>query len=82
MLIEAGVSIQTPYGMEGHAMNENQNTNNNHPNSNHNCKDNLKERRTEDRRRQPSEGFARISIVGWICRRERIRREGDEFKWD
>ena len=33
-------------------------------------------RRREDRRRQPSNGFARISVVGWICRRERLRRTG------
>jgi hypothetical protein len=30
-----------------------------------------------DRRRQPSKGFAYISTVGWICRRERIRRKDD-----
>jgi hypothetical protein len=63
-------------------MNENQNTNNNHPNSNNKCKDDLKERSTEDRRKQPSEGFTRISTVGWICRREKTRREGDAFMWD
>jgi hypothetical protein len=63
-------------------MNENENTNKNRSNSNHYCEHNLKERRTEDRRRQPSQGFTRISIVGWICRRERTRREGDEFKWE
>ncbi len=34
-------------------------------------------RRTEERRRQTSNGFARISIVGWICRREKLRRRGD-----
>jgi hypothetical protein len=68
--------------MEGHAMNENQNTNHNSPDSNLNREDNLKERRSEDRRRLSSEGFTRISIVGWICRRERTRRESDEFQWD
>jgi len=34
-------------------------------------------RRREERRRQPSNGFARISIVGWICRREKLRRRGN-----
>ncbi len=33
-------------------------------------------RTSEERRRQPSNGFARISIVGWICRREHMRRRG------
>jgi hypothetical protein len=63
-------------------MNENQITNKNRPNSNHFSADNLRERRSEDRRRQPSEGFTRISMVGWICRRERTRRAGDKFAWD
>ena len=31
----------------------------------------------EERRRLPSQGYARISIVGWICRRERLRRTND-----
>ena len=31
----------------------------------------------EERRRLPSQGYARISIVGWICRRERLRRSKD-----
>jgi hypothetical protein len=34
-------------------------------------------RKEEERRRQPSNGYARISIVGWICRRERLRRMRD-----
>lgn len=37
----------------------------------------LKNRWKEDRRREPSEGFACMSIVGWICRRETIRRKKD-----
>ena len=61
---------------------ENQNTHNNRPNSTPHCEYKLNERRMEDRRMQPCKGFTRISIVGWICRRERTRREGDEFKWD
>ena len=63
-------------------MTENQNSNDIRPNSDYNQEDRIRERRTEDRRKQPSEGFTRISIVGWICRRERSRRKGDIFKWD
>jgi hypothetical protein len=63
-------------------MNENEITNKNRPNLNHFTADNFRERRSEDRRRQPSEGFTRISMVGWICRRERTRRAGDKFEWD
>ena len=32
-----------------------------------------------DRRRIPADGFAYISTVGWICRRERCRRSEDEL---
>jgi hypothetical protein len=71
-----------PISMDGHAMHDNQHTNNNIPNSIHHCEEDLKQRRTEDRRKQQSKGFTSISIVGWICRRERTRREGDVFKWD
>jgi hypothetical protein len=39
-----------------------------------------KRRLMGDRRKLPSKGFARISIVGWICRREQTRRKDD--KWD
>jgi hypothetical protein len=35
------------------------------------------EKRKEERRRQPSNGYVRISIVGWICRRQRLRRMRD-----
>jgi len=35
--------------------------------------------RVEDRRRFSSEGFAYISMVGWICRRERCRRRDDKM---
>ncbi len=31
----------------------------------------------EDRRREPSDGFTYISSVGWIDRRERLRRKDD-----
>ena len=33
-----------------------------------------------DRRKVPHEGFTRISMVGWICRRERARRKDDFLK--
>ena len=36
-------------------------------------------RRVEDRRKFSSEGFAYISIVGWICRRERCRRRDEKM---
>jgi hypothetical protein len=32
-----------------------------------------------DRRREPSEGFACVSTVGWICRREKTRRKEDSY---
>ena len=35
------------------------------------------ERRSEDRRKEPSQGFAYIGPVGWICRREKLRRDDD-----
>lgn len=33
-----------------------------------------KDRRTQDRRKKESEGFIYLSIVGWVCRREKNRR--------
>ena len=35
------------------------------------------DRRSIDRRKRVSEGYTYISAVGWICRRERSRRECD-----
>jgi hypothetical protein len=35
------------------------------------------DRRSIDRRKHASEGYTYISTVGWICRRERSRRECD-----
>jgi hypothetical protein len=35
--------------------------------------------RTGDRRKVPSKGFTHISMVGWICRRERCRRKNDKM---
>ena len=41
----------------------------------------LKERRDRERRLEFCEGYMYISTVGWICRRERKRREkGCEMK--
>lgn len=37
------------------------------------------DRREDDRRKETSEGFAYVSTVGWICRREKIRRKDDPF---
>ncbi len=34
--------------------------------------------REDDRRKEPCEGFTYISTVGWICRRERFRRQASE----
>ncbi len=31
-----------------------------------------------DRREAPSEGYAYVSTVGWICRRENSRRSDDD----
>lgn len=39
------------------------------------------EKRTEDRRVTPAKGYLYISTVGWIGRREKIRRKGDPFKF-
>ena len=35
----------------------------------------------EDRRREPGEGFTYISTVGWIDRRERLRRKDDPINF-
>jgi hypothetical protein len=32
-----------------------------------------------DRRKELSEGFACVSTVGWICRREKTRRKDDSY---
>jgi hypothetical protein len=37
--------------------------------------------REQDRRSEPNEGFTYISSVGWIDRRERLRREDDPNKF-
>jgi len=39
------------------------------------------ERRSEDRRKEPSQGFAYIGPVGWICRREKLRRDHDALRF-
>ena len=33
-----------------------------------------------DRRKTPADGFACISVVGWICRREQTRRKDDQME--
>jgi hypothetical protein len=33
-----------------------------------------------DRRRTPAKGYACISVVGWVCRREQARRKDDEME--
>ena len=40
------------------------------------------DRRSKDgeRRKVPSRGFAHISVVGWVCRREQCRRKDDKLK--
>ena len=35
--------------------------------------------RNKERRKMPAQGFAYITMVGWICRRERCRRRGDRL---
>lgn len=35
------------------------------------------ERRYFDRRKAPGNGFTYVSIVGWICRREKRRRKNE-----
>jgi len=37
------------------------------------------DRRYDDRRKDPCEGFTYVSTVGWICRREQSRRKDDPF---
>jgi hypothetical protein len=35
--------------------------------------------RNGERRKQPAKGFTYISMVGWVCRREQIRRKDDKM---
>lgn len=39
---------------------------------------NAKERRHNNRRLCEKKGFAYISMVGWMCRREHVRRKDDD----
>lgn len=39
----------------------------------------LESRLDDDRRTEPSKGFTYISSVGWIDRREKLRRKDDRF---
>ncbi len=40
------------------------------------CRPNMlsSDRRDQDRRQEPCEGYTYVSMVGWICRREKSRR--------
>lgn len=37
------------------------------------------ENRQGDRRKEPSEGYAYVSMVGWFDRREQTRRKDDNY---
>ncbi len=37
----------------------------------------LSDTRATDRRKVPSKGYIYITMVGWMCRREKARRETD-----
>ena len=37
------------------------------------------ENRQNDRRKEPSEGYAYVSVVGWFDRREQTRRKDDHY---
>jgi hypothetical protein len=41
----------------------------------------LENRHVQDRRSESSKGFAYISMVGWVDRRERLRRKDDPFNF-
>jgi cell division protein FtsI/penicillin-binding protein 2 len=41
----------------------------------------LEYRQEQDQRSEPSKGFAYITTVGWIDRRERTRRKDDPFDY-
>lgn len=61
-------------------MNEKKETNNTNNSRINFAKDRHDENRwADDRRSEPSEGFTYISSVGWIDRRERLRRKDDPF---
>jgi hypothetical protein len=40
------------------------------------------DRRYNDRRKEPCEGFTYVTMVGWICRREKSRRKDEPFQCD
>jgi hypothetical protein len=41
----------------------------------------LENRQEQDRRNEPGKGFAYITTVGWIDRREKTRRKDDPFDY-
>lgn len=49
----------------------------------HVSRDEFKDRRQDqnERRKIPSDGFAYMSTVGWICRREKSRRKEDSLDY-
>lgn len=62
------------------AMNENKSTTNTKDTQLNLQQDPHSENRWEaDRRRKPGKGFAYISTVGWMDRRERLRRKDDAY---
>jgi len=48
----------------------------------HNQDNGSSDRRYDDRRKEPCEGFTYVSMVGWICRREQARRKDEPFNCD
>jgi len=62
-------------------MHQNQDLTKHHPNLNHRLNNSPQDRREIDRRLQPSEGYMHIGVVGWICRREKSRRQEDRPIW-
>ncbi|MGD8834332.1 MAG: hypothetical protein PVJ84_07680 [Desulfobacteraceae bacterium] len=41
----------------------------------------LENRQQQDLRSEPSKGYTYVSMVGWIDRRERLRRKDDPFNF-
>jgi hypothetical protein len=63
-------------------MNENKETNNTTDDQlNPEQSIHFESRHEKDRRSEPSKGFAYITTVGWIDRRERHRRKDDPFNY-
>ncbi len=41
-----------------------------------------KDHRLEERRKEPCEGYTYITMVGWVCRREKNRRDKDKSNYE